>query len=151
MLTFLQSIGRGWVLRWAPVAFFLFAGRAAMGWDSDGHRVVNLCALSALPTNFPGFARDRTARERIGFLGGEPDRWRNTTHYMLRHVNNPDHFIDLEDLVPLEFSITNVPLFRYEFVAHITRSVALHPERFPAIASMNDQDHIRLLPGFLPW
>lgn len=151
MSKLLQLSGRVAVFGWTPVALCMLAAYPAMGWDSEGHRLVNLCALSALPTNFPGFVNQRAARERIAFLGSEPDRWRNTTHYVLRHVNNPDHFIDLEDLVPLEFSITNLPLFRYEFVSHVARTIALHPERFPAVAPTNDLDRTRFLPGFLPW
>src|SRR5262245_57163260 len=133
------------------VALLILESRPAVGWDSDGHRLVGLLALSALPTNFPGFVQEPAARERIGFLGGEPDRWRNTPHYVLRHFSNPDHFIDLEDLAPLDLTIATLPLFRYEFVAHIARLRAAQPNRFPPIAATNDLDRTRALPGFLPW
>lgn len=124
---------------------------SAPAWDYDGHRFINQTALSLLPTHFPAWAREPEARERIAFLGGELDRWRNTTHYPLRHANNPDHYLDLEDLVPLELTITNLPIFRYEFVAHLTRVRIAHPDRFPPIAATNDLDRTRTLPGFLPW
>jgi len=124
---------------------------SARAWDYEGHRFINQTAITLLPTNFPAWVREPSAQERIAFLAGELDRWRNTPHYTLRHANNPDHYLDLEDLVPLELIVTNLPIFRYEFVAHLTRVRLAHPERFPAIAATNDLDRTRTLPGFLPW
>jgi hypothetical protein len=70
----------------------------AHAWDYEAHRVVNQVALSALPSSFPAFVRTAPAAERIAFLGGEPDRWRNTPDLPLKHLNNPDHYFDVEDL-----------------------------------------------------
>ncbi len=123
----------------------------ARSWDYEGHRTVNLAALSLLPKSFPDWARTPEARERIAFLSGELDRWRNTPHSPLRHDNHPDHYFDLEDLPPLELTLTNLPPFRYEFVAHLARLRATHPERFRPVNPTNDLDRIRWLPGFLPW
>src|SRR5947209_3550899 len=58
------------------LAFVQLATQSARGWDYPYHRVINELALTCLPTNFPGFARTPAATERIGFLAGEPDRWR---------------------------------------------------------------------------
>src|SRR5688572_33299525 len=77
----------------------------ARAWDYEGHRVVNQLALAALPRDFPAFTKTAAARERIAFLGGEPDRWRNqgtgrhpTDDVVLSHFAGPDHYFDLEDL-----------------------------------------------------
>src|SRR5215208_5070247 len=70
-----------------------------LAWDYEGHRLVNQLALAALPTNFPAFVKEPAAAERIAFLSGEPDRWRNTTDLTLKHYNNPDHYLDFEDVV----------------------------------------------------
>ena len=48
-------------------------------WDYEGHHAVNELALASLPTNFPAFVLDPAARDRIAFLAGEADRWRNIT------------------------------------------------------------------------
>lgn len=135
-------------LQLLPILFA--AALRCHAWDYEGHRLVNLTALSLLPTNFPAWARTAEATERIGFLGGEMDRWRNTGHYPLRHANNPDHYLDLEDLEPLELSITNLPMFRFEFVAHLARVRLQHPDRFSPVPA-NDFERTRALPGFLPW
>src|SRR5206468_10569902 len=63
------------------------------GWDYEGHRLINQLALASLPTNFPAFVFSPAARERIAFLAGEPDRWRNTPELPLKHFNGPDHFL----------------------------------------------------------
>src|SRR2546426_2662686 len=70
----------------------------SLAWDYEGHRVVNQLALASLPTNFPSFVRTPAAAERVAFLAGGPDRWRNTPHPLLKHFNGPDHYIDLEEM-----------------------------------------------------
>ena len=66
---------------------------AAHAWDYEGHRLINQLALDTLPANFPAFVKTPAARERIGFLGGEADRWRNTTDLSLKHCNGPDSLL----------------------------------------------------------
>lgn len=140
------------LLRFLALALPLAASTIPSGraWDYEGHRLVHEVALDLLPTNTPAFLHTPEARERIGFLGGELDRWRNTPHYPLRHANHPDHYLDLEDLEPLGLTVTNLPAFRYDFVAHLARVRAEHPDRFPPLPA-NDTEHTKALPGFLPW
>ncbi len=72
---------------------------SARAWDYEGHRTVNQLALAALPTNFPAFVMSPEARERIAFLAGEADRWRNYTNDLsLSHCSGPDHYLDVEEL-----------------------------------------------------
>src|SRR4051794_22312453 len=81
-----------------PALALFLAGVPALAWDYEGHRVVNQLALASLPPEFPSFVHTPTNEERIAFLSGEPDRWRNTQDLSLRHANGPDHYIDLEEL-----------------------------------------------------
>jgi hypothetical protein len=124
---------------------------SAFAWDYDGHRVVNQLACASLPTNFPAFVRTAAARERIAFLGGEADRWRNAPDLPLRHFNGPDHYIDIEELEPHGLTPQSLPLFRYDFVARLALARAAHPEKFPAIDPARNEDHTRELVGLLPW
>src|SRR5262245_58092534 len=83
------------------LAFALFVRLSvspARAWDYEGHRLVNQLALASLPTNFPQFVQAPAAAERIAFLAGEPDRWRNVQDLPLRHCYGPDHYIDAEEL-----------------------------------------------------
>ena len=123
----------------------------ARAFDDEGHRLINRLALALLPTNFPAFVHDAAARERIVFLGGEPDRWRNTDELSLKHVNNPNHYFDLEDLGPLGMTPAGLSPFRYEFVAQWALARAAHPERFAPLDLARDLERVRSLPGFLPW
>jgi len=124
---------------------------SATGWDYEGHRVVNQLALASLPTNFPAFALTAEARERVAFLSGEPDRWRNTPDQPLRHFNGPDHFFDLDELPLFDLTLATVSPFRYEFAMQIANARSRHAERFAPIDPLNDSDQTRALIGFLPW
>lgn len=123
----------------------------AFAWDYEGHRVVNQIALASLPNNFPAFVRTLAMQERIAFLGGEPDRWRNTPDLALKHFNGPDHYIDLEELAHYGLKPETFPPLRYDFVAHLGVVRAAHPENFPAIDPAKNEDHTRELVGLLPW
>jgi hypothetical protein len=127
------------------------APMACHAWDYEGHRAVNLLALSSLPSDFPAFALTPAARERVAFLAGEPDRWRNTTDPTLKHFNGPDHYMDLEDMADYGIDVHAMPPFRYEFTAQLARARAAHPEKFPTIDPAKNEDHTRELVGFLPW
>ena len=130
----------------------LFAGQTVLAWDYEGHRVVNQLALAALPRDFPASAKTAEARERVAFLGGEPDRWRNRGDDLpLAHFNGPDHYFDLEDLETFGLKPQVLPIFRYDFAALLTLARVAYPERFPVIDPAKDKDHTRELVGFAPW
>src|SRR5216117_2940607 len=80
------------------LAFLALAAHSTLAWDYEGHRLVNQLALASLPTNFPSFVRTPAAAERVAFLAGEADRWRNTPDLPLKHCQEPEHYMDLEEL-----------------------------------------------------
>ena len=123
----------------------------ARAWDYEGHRAINLLALASLPTNFPAFVREPAAEERIGFLAGEMDRWRNTQDLPLEHYSFPDHYLDLEELKDYGLEPEKLPVFRYDLVAQLAMYRAAHPDKFPPVDATKNQDHTRELVGFLPW
>jgi hypothetical protein len=123
----------------------------ARGWDYENHRVVNQLALDSLPASFPAFVRDAAAQERIAFLSGEPDRWRNTPDLPLKHFNGPDHYIDIEELAQYGLKPESLPVFRYDFISHLAVTRAAQPEAFRAIPPGKNQDRTQELVGLLPW
>jgi hypothetical protein len=137
----------------------LFALSAALGalalnagaWDYEGHHTVNELALASLPADFGGFTLTPALKDRIAFLAGEPDRWRNVSDLPLKHFNGPDHYFDLEDVALCGLTPETLPMMRYDFVADIANARTAHPEKFPAIDPTKDADHSRELDGFLPW
>jgi hypothetical protein len=122
----------------------------AGAWDYEGHHAINELALASLPKDF-GIELTPALKERIAFLAGEPDRWRNVADLPLKHFNGPDHYFDLEDLKLCGLTPETLPVMRYDFVADLALARAAHPERFPAIDPAKDADHTRELDGFLPW
>lgn len=138
------------LLSLVTVSFFT-APLALQAWDYAGHRAVNLLALEALPSEFPKFVNAPEARERIAFLSGEPDRWRNTSELSLKHMNSPDHYIDLEDLAEVDQTPDTLTEFRYVFTGQLALARQAHPDRFAPIDAEKNKDHTRELIGFLPW
>lgn len=136
----------------APFAAALSAGLAPLhAWDYQGHRIVNQLALAGLPGEFPAFVREPAAAERIAFLSGEPDRWRNTDQLPLRHVNGPDHFLDIEYLADAGMPVSSLGEFRYVYTVDFAAAHASHPEKFPPVDPAKNQDRTRELIGYLPW
>ena len=123
----------------------------AGAWDYEGHYMINELALASLPKDFGGFTMTPAMKERVAFLAGEADRWRNVPDLPLKHVNGPDHYFDMEDISLLGLTPETLPVLRYDLVADIANARTAHPERFPAIDPEKDADHTRELSGFLPW
>src|SRR5512135_2069487 len=136
---------------WTLLAFFPAGLQIAGAWDYEGHRVVNQLALASLPTNFPAFVREPAAAERIAFLAGEMDRWRNTPDLPLKHYSFPDHYMDMEELADYGLKAELLPVFRYDFVAQLALYRKAHPDKFPHRDAASDADHTRELVGLLPW
>lgn len=126
-------------------------GPTLRAWDYEGHRLVNQVALAALPPDFPAFVRTPVNAERIAFLAGEPDRWRNVPDLPLRQANGMNHYLDLEDLRAAGLHLATLTSFRYDFASEFAAGRAAHPRNFPPIDPKRNADHSREWPGFLPW
>lgn len=137
--------------RLAAVAALACSAASVFAWDYAGHRIVNQLALAGLPADFPAFVREPAAAERIAFLAGEPDRWRNTPDLPIKHCNGLDHYIDIEHLPAAGLDPAKVSPLRYQFVADFAAGYAAHRDHFPAIDPAKNADGTRQWPGFLPW
>ena len=144
----INSLFRGSVLSLA-----LLAVVSVRAWDYTGHRTVNQLALAALPADFPAFVHDPAAEERIAFLAGEPDRWRNVPDLIMRQSGGSwaDHYCDMEQIPNAGLDFATVPSFRYDFIVAFAAGRAAHADKFPAIDPAKNSDHTREWPGFLPW
>ena len=129
------------------VAAALLFTLTAHAWDYERHRLINDLALTTLSKEFPAFVRLPANRERILFLSGEPDRWRNNRDRALRHLNSLDHYFDLEDLAPYQIKPADLSHFRYRYVEQMANARARLKLELPEANS----DHIKGHPGFLPW
>lgn len=140
---------RSWLAFLSP----LFASAVLHAWDYHGHRTVNQLALKSLPADFPAFVREAGAMERVMFLSGEPDRWRNTPDLTMKHSGGSwtDHFCDLEQLTDAGLDLATLTSFRFEFVVQFAAGRAANADKFPAVDAAKNSDHTREWPGFAPW
>ena len=135
------------------LVFPLLASAALHAWDYQGHRLVNQLGLASLPADFPAFVREPAALERVAFLGGEPDRWRNAPDLPLKQSGGSwtDHFCDLEQLTDAGLDLGTLTSFRYDFITQFAAGRAVHADKFAAIDPAKNTDHTREWPGFAPW
>src|SRR4051812_46310186 len=124
---------------------------AARAWDYEGHALINRLALASLPTNFPAFVKPTEAGDRVAFLAGEPDRWRNTPDLPLQHCQEPEHFMDLELLASFELKPESLPPLRYDFISALAAFRKAHPDTPIGDDSRNDPAHKYNWVGLLPW
>jgi len=130
---------------------FACVEREALAWDETGHSVVVEAAVKRLPESLPAFLRDEAALARLKYLGSEPDRWRNLKTPPMGHINNPDHYFDIELLTPYGLTPQTLPPFRYEFIAHMAAFKTLHPEKDYGYDPARDGEHDKSWPGFAPY
>lgn len=141
------------MLAWRGIAalfytlFLCLSTHSVQAWDYERHRLINDLALETLPQSFPRFVFTAENRERIRFLAGEPDRWRNTRDRALRHLNNPDHYFDVEYLAQYELKTETLSHFRYRFVEQMADARARLKLELPE----GNTDHLKGHPGFMPW
>lgn len=131
----------------------LLSAATLRAWDYEGHRIVNQLAVAALPADFPAFVREPANAERLAFLAGEPDRWKNVADLTLKQSggSGSDHFCDLEQIPHAGLDLAKVTSFRYDFILQFAAGRATHPDKFPMIDPARNSDHTREWPGFAPW
>jgi hypothetical protein len=117
----------------------------AHAWGNEGHTRINRVAAMKLPKSMPLFFRQ--AVDRLGYLGPEPDRWRNKeSEPALKYAQEPDHFIDMER-IPADFG--ELPVDRHYYIRR------LYEFRAKALAAgMDPKKADELLPekvGYQPY
>src|SRR5687767_10143259 len=122
----------------AVLLFVLAFGQLpAYTWGNEGHTRINRVAAQKLPKDMPLFFR--LSVDRLGYLGPEPDRWRNKeSEPALKYAQEADHYINLERL-PTDFG--ELPVDRHYYIRR------LYEVRARALASgMDPKKADELLP-----
>jgi hypothetical protein len=96
------------------LALLLIISAQAAAWWVKGHGVIAEAAVARLPDEVPAFFR--ASGKEIGYLAGEPDRWKNRQTPFLRAAEYSDHFIDLED-----YKDNELPMDRFKAAELVTR------------------------------
>ena len=141
---------KNWI-RFSVVVLSATLGSSLFAWDYEGHRIVNQLGLAGLPEDFPAFVREPAAAERIAFLAGEPDRWRNVQDLPIKHGNGLDHYCDFEYLAKAGLDHRTISPLRYQFVAEYAAGRAANADAFAPINPAKNTDHSQEWSGFAPW
>lgn len=135
-------------------------GHRARAWDAPGHRMITGVALDAFVCRVDdaaiAFLREPGVRAQVADQSVVPDRWRGVTSASLAHVNNPDHYIDLEDVEALGIRVREMHPLRHEWVRQLALAQAaqpephLQPQSIPPVNPATDTAKTAMYPGFLP-
>ena len=127
----------------------------ALAWDAVGHRAIAWLAIDGLDASAPAFLKEKDAAHSTAWQAAEPDRWRNIkSPQYLAHENNPDHYLDIEDLEKFGLTLSTVPPLRMRYVAAMAVQRHVHPkgpndDHAPYNPKM-DPSGQQEWPGFLP-
>ena len=133
----------------ALVGCGLVAPRASHAWDTPGHRTITFLALDGFATltpDRPAFLADGPAREMVSFQASEPDRYRavrtGAVGGTMKHENDPEHYLDVEDLGTFGLTLDTLPPFRYEYlramaIARHEHAEGTDPNADPSIPPYN--------------
>lgn len=137
----------------ALASLFLLA--PARAWDAPGHRAITLLGLDAFHerAGTPTWLQEPRIRAQVADQSNAADRYRGMRIPQLTHANNPDHYIDIEDLAPYGLDFFEIPPLRYEFVKALIISKHKAGDAFQGrpINPMFDQAQTGQWPGFLPY
>jgi hypothetical protein len=122
------------------------ADRVPLRWGRDGHVMSGLAAATNLPASMPQFFRD--AKDQLGYLTYEPDRWRESTLPTLDNAFEYDHFIDLENVPPEALQAQD----RYQYLLQLARAGLTNPQQEGGLLPFRTIEiYERLLVEFRLW
>jgi hypothetical protein len=126
----------------------------ALAWDAPGHRAITTVAMEKMRGAVTDTALAWTGEGNwpkvIADQATMPDRWRNVRAPALAHVNNPDHYIDVEDLADLGMSLRTIEPLRHEFAAQLAIARKERPGAGRQSNPSRDTARTDAYPGFLP-
>lgn len=126
----------------------------AQAWDAAGHRLITLIALDRFTqTNeLPKFLREGNIRNQIADGATVPDRYRSMKMAALKHVNDVDHYIDIEDLTPYGLDLFTISPLRNEYVGQLVKARIAAGDKFAGrpVNPLADTAKTLEYPGFLP-
>jgi hypothetical protein len=127
----------------------LFAVPAAWPWGAHVHRTLTYLALDGLPADAPAWMREPAVRQRIAFEANQPDRWRGWDSVVLKHENDPEHYLDVEYLDQFGLTLETLPRLRNEYVRVMVVAKTAHPEKVAPYDAEKDPARTHEWPGFV--
>lgn len=131
----------------------LLAAPAAFAWDAPGHRAITRVGIERFQDKITdsgaAWIGEADWSIQIADLATMPDRWRNIKNPFLAHLNNPDHYLDVEDLTDLGLTLQTIEPLRHEFAAQLRRARESHPGAGRQPNPKFDTAKTDAYPGFL--
>jgi hypothetical protein len=126
----------------------------AQAWDAAGHRMITLVALDRFgqTNDLPKFLREGNIRNQVADGATVPDRYRSMKMAALKHVNDVDHFLDIEDLAPFGLDLFSISPLRNEYVGQLVKGRIAAGDKFAGrpVNPLADSAKTLEYPGFLP-
>jgi len=123
---------------------------AGWAWGAQVHRAITWLALDALPPEAPAWLQSDATRQRLAFQANQPDRWRGSSSLVLKHENDPEHYLDIDDLGQFDLKLESLPKFRGEYLREMAAAKALHPDQMAPYDAGKDAARSQEWPGVLP-
>lgn len=139
------------IVRKIIVAAALLTPAPALAWDCNGHRAITLLGLDGLAAaspDAPRFLLDETARAMAASNACNPDRYRAVRSGYMAHENNPEHYLDVEDLAQFGLTLDTVPPLRNEYLRAMIIAKHEHPENVEPYNELMDPARQQEWPGF---
>lgn len=121
-----------------------------LAWDGAGHRMITRVAVANVGDDMPAWLKEQDSVLVAADAAQMPDRWRGVKVAQLTHLNNPDHYIDLEDLAEMGMTLRTMPILRHEYVKAITAARAKPDFKGEPVNAAKDLAKTDEYPGFLP-
>ncbi len=122
---------------------------SAWAWGAHVHRTITALALDGLPADAPAWLREPAARRRIAFACNQPDRWRGWNSPVLKHENDPEHYLDAELLDQFGLTLDSIPKLRYEYLRVMAAAQQAHAERIAPYDAAKGPARTHEWPGFV--
>jgi hypothetical protein len=115
-------------------------------WDAPGHRTIACLALATVDLRTAPWLGTADMRERILFQSNQPDRLRSRRSPVVRHLNEAEHYFEIDSLDRYGLTPGNVPPLRRAYV----RAIVLGSERRATKTALATPPQYLLAgPGFL--
>ena len=121
----------------------------AWGWGAHVHRTITYLARDGLPADAPAWLRAAATKHRIAFQSNQVDRWRGWKSTVLKHENDPDHYLDIELLDQFGLTLETVPKLRREYLRVMAIAKHKHPEKIDPYDPKKDPARTQEWPGFV--
>jgi len=132
----------------------LLTSSPALAWDAYGHKLIARLAVEGaarqIGAEAPAWLTKPEAQAMIADQAATPDRWRSTRVAQLTHLNNPDHYLDIEELADYSMTLSTLPPLRHELVRQLSLAREKPGFKGQPVGGNLDPEHVREYPGFLP-